>query len=82
MGVRASLRRDFDGIHDLSRPASGAVPKNTSSVSSLALQRVNAIKERDLGAVAKAEALKRVHAVEETAALSLAGGILGKIDMV
>lgn len=80
--ARASFRREFDAICELGRSASDAVPEDASRVLSSALQNLNAITERNSAVAAKAEALKPVQVVEETAAVSLAGWTLEKGDMV
>lgn len=80
--VRASFRRHFDTFRELCRSANVAVPKDASSVFSLALQNVNAIKGYDSAVTAKSDALERVRVVEETAAGSLTVCTLEKIYIV
>lgn len=48
----------------------------------MTLQNLNSIEERIFAVAAKADALERVHVVEETAAASLAVWVLEKIDTV
>lgn len=79
--IRASLRRDLNAIRKLCHSASSTVLVDSGRVLSLALQHLDSMKERESAVSAKAEALVRVHVVEETDAASLADWVFETIDV-